>query len=257
MTDFFERYAKDGKNVPTSDWAFGHGRVSNATVETYFRTVKSSVLGQKINLRPTDFLMQTYSHTLSRMKGDKFGVAQSSRGRKKALSKADDLNAKETWRRCVQSKTKNGRRGYYFSDEVSQTNACKLSKGKMDEQRITINDSSIPAKKLHSPVNTSTDVRDVQSDSSTDDIAGHSFGFAAMPSNMLKTMDENIVDSKIVLPSSPFVNRDAASTKSSDASENIFSALLTATDASDLDNVYNNNDAGRNDRRSIKKFKRY
>ncbi|CAF1187993.1 unnamed protein product, partial [Didymodactylos carnosus] len=105
-----KRYAKDGKNVPTSDWVFGHGRVSNATVETYFRTVKSSVLGQKTNLRPTDFLMQTYSHTLSRMKG-----------------KADDLNAKETWRRRVQSKTKNGRRGYYFSDEVSQTDACKLS----------------------------------------------------------------------------------------------------------------------------------
>ncbi|CAF4523681.1 unnamed protein product, partial [Didymodactylos carnosus] len=79
-------------------------------------------------------------------------------------------------------------------------------KGKMDEQRITINDSSIPAKKLHSPVNTSTDVKDVQSDSSSDDIAGHSFGFAVMPSNMLKAMDENIVDSKIVLPSSPFVN---------------------------------------------------
>ncbi|CAF1538415.1 unnamed protein product, partial [Didymodactylos carnosus] len=93
---------------------------------------------------------------------------------------------------------------------------------------------------------------DVQSDSSSDDIAGHSFGFAVMPSNMLKTMDENIVDSKIVLPSSPFVNRDAASTKSSDSSENIFSALLTATDASDLDNVYNNNDEGRNARPPMK-----
>ncbi|CAF1194000.1 unnamed protein product [Didymodactylos carnosus] len=127
MTNFFERYAKDGKNVSTSDWEFGHGRVSNATVEKCFRTVKSSVLEYKINLRPADFLMRTYSHTLSRMKGDKFGVAQSSRGRKKALSKADDLNAKETWWRRVQSKTKNGRRAYYFSNKVSQTNACKLS----------------------------------------------------------------------------------------------------------------------------------
>ncbi|CAF4624393.1 unnamed protein product, partial [Didymodactylos carnosus] len=25
MTDFFERYAKDGKNVSTDDWEFGHG----------------------------------------------------------------------------------------------------------------------------------------------------------------------------------------------------------------------------------------
>ncbi|CAF1351658.1 unnamed protein product, partial [Didymodactylos carnosus] len=107
-------------------------------------------------------------------------------------------------------------------------------------------------KKFHSPVNTSTDVNDVQSDSSSDDIAGHSFGFAVIPSNMLMTMDENIVDSKIVLPSLPFANRDVASTKSSDSSENIFSALLTAADFSDLDNVYNNKDERRNARRPVK-----
>ena len=106
---------------------FGHGRVSNASIETYFRTVKSSVLRNKATNRPTEFLTLYYNHTLSRFKGDKFGVTQSSRTRRKAQNKSVDLNAKDEWRRRARPNTKNKRGGHYFSDHISQTNARKLT----------------------------------------------------------------------------------------------------------------------------------
>jgi hypothetical protein len=121
------RYTKDGKHISTSDWKFGHGRVSNASIETYFRTVKLSVLENKTSLRPNEFLMPYYNHMCSRFKGDELGVAQSSHNRKKAQNKSDDLNVKETWRRRAPLNTNNKKGGRHFTDKVSQTNACKLS----------------------------------------------------------------------------------------------------------------------------------
>ena len=89
--------------------------------------MKLSVLGKKTDHRPNEFLMKYYNHMCSRFKGDQFGIAQSSRGRKKAQDKVDDLNVADEWSRRAQTDTKNNRDGHFFSDKVAQTNASKLA----------------------------------------------------------------------------------------------------------------------------------
>jgi hypothetical protein len=113
--------------MSTTILEFGHGRVSNASIETYFRTIKSSVLEHNTNNRPSDFLLKNYNHILSRFKGDYFGVSQSSHGRKKTRGKVNDLNMKDEWRRRGRSNRKTNGRGYHFSEKVIETVACKLS----------------------------------------------------------------------------------------------------------------------------------
>ena len=89
------RYASDKESISTDDWEFGHGRLSNAVIETYYRTVKSSILENHTNLRPTDFLMRNHKHIFSRFKADRFNVAHSSHQRKRKQIKLHDLNVKE------------------------------------------------------------------------------------------------------------------------------------------------------------------
>lgn len=113
--------------MSASDREFGYGRVSNASIETYFRTVKSSVLEKRTNLRPTDFLICNYKHTLSRFKADQFGVAQSSRGRKKRHAQSDDLNAEDEWGPHGRPNANADGRTCFFNKKISQTNAYKLS----------------------------------------------------------------------------------------------------------------------------------
>lgn len=121
------RYAKEKEPISTSNWQFGHGRVSNASIETYFRTIKMSVLENKTTHRPYDFLIRNRNHIYARFKGDSFDVAQSSRNRKKASDKTNDLTVKDEWRRRPLSKTKQNKRSVYFNDEVTETAACKLT----------------------------------------------------------------------------------------------------------------------------------
>ena len=131
------RYAKDKKSASTNSWEFDYGRLSNASIETYSRTIKISILGRATNLRPNEFLMENYNHIMARFKGDFFGVAQSSRNRKKKRAKKDgsdvedlgvvDLNKEDNWQRRPTSKKKQNRTGAHFSEKVSETVACKLS----------------------------------------------------------------------------------------------------------------------------------
>ena len=104
-----------------------YGRVSNALVESYFSIVKDSILKKKTRLRPMSFLMEMYLHTESRFKAEKFGVSQRSSSRKAKREKSHDLNVKEVWSKRGRSNSSPTRRGVYFNDEVSQTNAYKLS----------------------------------------------------------------------------------------------------------------------------------
>ena len=73
------------------------------------------------------FLMEMYLHTESRFKAEKFGVSQRSSSRKAKREKSHDLNVKEVWGRRGRSNSSPTRRGVYFNEEVSQTNAYKLS----------------------------------------------------------------------------------------------------------------------------------
>lgn len=120
------RYANDGKHVSTDGWEFGRGRISNASVESYFAIIKQSVLLKKTRLRPATFLLKVYLHTDSRLKANKLGVTQTSRSRKTARDRSDNLNSKETWSRKGRSLTKPRRRSRYFSRDISQTTACRL-----------------------------------------------------------------------------------------------------------------------------------
>ncbi|CAF1541941.1 unnamed protein product, partial [Didymodactylos carnosus] len=116
---------------------------------------------------------------------DKFGIAQSSCDREKPRVKLDDLNVKDEWQRRARSNTTNGKSRFYFNDKLSQTNACKLSKGKMNKQIIAFDDSSIPTKKEHSPTNMPVNVDGPLSDSSHNSINDHSLEFSIVSSNAL------------------------------------------------------------------------
>ena len=120
------RYAKDGKNVSVDGWSFGYGRISNASVESYFSIVKQSVLKKKTRLRPMNFLMDMYLHTQARFKGEKYGVAQYSSNRKIKGGNKHPLNVKEVWRRRGRSNS-SPRKSCYFSQSMSQTKAYQLS----------------------------------------------------------------------------------------------------------------------------------
>ena len=113
--------------MSTDDWKFGYGRLSNALIESYFHTTKSSILENRTNLRPTDFLIRMYNHTLSHFKADQFDVTQSSRGRKKKGGQSDDLNAEDKWGRPGRNNGKTNRRIGHFNDKISGSNACKLA----------------------------------------------------------------------------------------------------------------------------------
>lgn len=120
------RYSKDGKNVSTDTWEFGYGRISNATVESYFSIVKESILKKKARLRPMNFLLEMYLHTQARFKGEQYGIDQSSNRRKTKSSNEHPLNVKEVWRRRSRSNSST-RKSRYFGTSASQTKAYKLS----------------------------------------------------------------------------------------------------------------------------------
>ncbi|CAF2115689.1 unnamed protein product [Rotaria magnacalcarata] len=210
MTDFFDRqfrYANDKKAISTDDWEFGRRRVSNATIETYFRTVKLSVLENHTNLRPTDFLMRNHKHTFSRFKADQFDVPHSSHGRKKKGAKAHDLNVKDAWRRRAPSNAK-AKRAYHFSDIISQTAACQLA----DEE-----------------VNNSIDSNNY-----------HSFGFSVVSANQQKKAESNVCNSRAVSPSSSQASLiNPLSMKTSLSSDSIFSTLLAISDSNNMSNAQN------------------
>ncbi|CAF1144231.1 unnamed protein product [Didymodactylos carnosus] len=141
------------------------------------------------------------------------------------------------WQRRARSNTTNGKHRFYFNDKLGQTNACKLSKGKMNKQIIAFDDRSIPTKK-HSPTNMPVNFDGPLSDSSHNSINDHSLGFSIVSSNALKKKEENTCDSKVISRSSSLINLNRSPAKFSDSSFNIFSTLLAGNGVNDLDNVY-------------------
>ncbi|CAF4459182.1 unnamed protein product, partial [Didymodactylos carnosus] len=82
-----------------------------------------SILEHYTILRPYDFIMRTYNHTRSCFKGDKFGVTQSSRGRKKPRVKLDDLNVKVYNTNYPGNDVSDVDNVYYKTDERHDANA--------------------------------------------------------------------------------------------------------------------------------------
>jgi hypothetical protein len=93
----------------------------------------------------------------------------------------------------------------------------------------------------------------VLSDSSNNYTSNHSLGFSAASSNVLKKTDQNLYDSRMISPSSSLVSLNVLPIKSSDSSDNIFSALLTVAGDSDLKNVHKKNDERQHARQHVTK----
>ena len=109
------------------DQKFGYGRISNASVESYFSIVKQSVLQKRTRLRPLTFLMEMYFHTLARFKAEKYGITQHSRKRKSKDDKEHFLNEEDVWSRRSRSQSVGSRRSVYMNDSTGETQAYKIS----------------------------------------------------------------------------------------------------------------------------------
>ena len=108
-------------------WEFGHGRVSNASVESYFSIVKQSILQKRTRLRPLTFLMEMYFHILARFKAEKYGISQNSRNRKSKGDNEHFLNEEDRWSRRSRSQSVGSRRSVYMNDSAGETQAFKIS----------------------------------------------------------------------------------------------------------------------------------
>jgi hypothetical protein len=107
LTEFEDRYANDRAAVDLKK--YGHGRLSNAQIESYFSVLKESILERKTNWRPAEIVVSLYRSVQIQLKADKFGVCQIAKNRK---GKAKDVNVEETWgKKRAQKK----QRSVYFS----------------------------------------------------------------------------------------------------------------------------------------------
>ena len=82
---------------------------------------------KEVRLRPAEFWMKLYQHTVARCKANRFGITQSSCGRKPLRDGQHSLNVKEIWKRKGRSQTKSGRRECYFDFSIAQVAAYQLS----------------------------------------------------------------------------------------------------------------------------------
>ncbi|CAF1504788.1 unnamed protein product [Adineta ricciae] len=88
LWNFEERYCSDTKRKLSA--IYNPIRYSNALVESYFRTVKASIYGRKRNNTPGDAIRKLYRSVQAQFKANKFGVTQSSKGRKRQNKKSRD-----------------------------------------------------------------------------------------------------------------------------------------------------------------------
>ncbi|CAF1572879.1 unnamed protein product, partial [Rotaria magnacalcarata] len=116
MHRFYERYASD-LNDDTKSKVFGYGRVSNATIESFFKIIKHSILRHQTNVRPADFLLKLYSTTSARLKANMHNIQQTGskrRGRSKK-KEVDTTILTEKWKN---KGTATSNRGVYFNKFV-------------------------------------------------------------------------------------------------------------------------------------------
>jgi hypothetical protein len=106
------RYASDSTYIENSK-TFGAGRVSNATIESFFKILKHSILRQQTNLRAGEFLLKIYSTTKARLKANKHSIQQ--KGSKKhgrsTKNEVDTTCLAEQWKL---KGTRTATRGIYF-----------------------------------------------------------------------------------------------------------------------------------------------
>ena len=111
LWNFEERYSIDKKEEVSTFYT--PIRYSNATVESYFRPMKKSIYGNKRNNTPGDAIRKIYRSIQAQFKANKYGVTQSSKGRKQKAKKSRDSMEitdgttevlKEKWKRKDQQR---------------------------------------------------------------------------------------------------------------------------------------------------------
>ncbi|CAF1176069.1 unnamed protein product, partial [Didymodactylos carnosus] len=142
LYQFDERYANDSVYSSTTH-SLGAGRLSNATIGSYFAIIKESVLQRKTRLRPAECIAKIFRSTQARLKAGKYGVTQSAKGRKNSKKKTD-VAITETWNRSQRKKV----RGVYFGrvtkkqslTKIQRTSQCKLVVPSQLKKRLTEED---------------------------------------------------------------------------------------------------------------------
>lgn len=126
------RYASD-ENYDTKAKMFGYGRVSNATIESFFKILKNSILRRQTNLRPGEFLLKLYATTKARLKAKECSINQNgSKRRGRSAKKAVDATAVvEKWKN---KGTKAATRNTYFTKFIESTLSAKDIRGSLREK---------------------------------------------------------------------------------------------------------------------------
>ena len=105
LWDFEERYSTNGK--ADLSVVYSPIRHSNALIESYFRTLKGSIYNGKVNNRPAEAIIELLRSIKAQFKANKFGVTQSSKGRKR---KKKNVVIEEKWHK--KGEHQNGRGVY-------------------------------------------------------------------------------------------------------------------------------------------------
>jgi len=103
LWDFEERYSNNIKsNLCVIYQPIRH---SNALIESYFRTLKQSIYKGKVNNRPSTAVMKLYRSIKAQFKASKFGITQSSKGRKRKKKDVEAVEVvEEPWSKPGESK---------------------------------------------------------------------------------------------------------------------------------------------------------
>jgi hypothetical protein len=129
LWNFEERYSNNSKSE--SSVTYEPIRYSNALIESYFRTLKKSIFGGKINNRPSDIIMKLKRCVEIQFKANKFGVTQSSKGRKR---KKKTVGPTAEWEKKGRGKK---RRHLYLKvvNDVVNKFASKRARSKMNDSQ--------------------------------------------------------------------------------------------------------------------------
>ncbi|CAF3910793.1 unnamed protein product [Rotaria sp. Silwood1] len=157
-----ERCASDATNNAMAN-AFGHGRVSNAPIESFFKILKHSILRHQTNLRPGLLLLKMYSTINARLKAHKHNIQQSgSKKRSRSTKKQIDTTAfVEKWKN---KGTKIESRGIYFNNLIELKLTASDIRSRLREKLDCINlNQNIEPHSSMQPVEESNQNTDIMS----------------------------------------------------------------------------------------------
>lgn len=126
LLNYEERYANDIQRKSSA--LFDPSRYSNALIESYFRTFKKSTCQGKRKNRPSKLIVELHRTVKIQSKANEFGVAQSSKGRKR---KKSTVRVEEKWGKKTEEKKP---RTVYFN--LIDKYASKRARIRTDENTV-------------------------------------------------------------------------------------------------------------------------